>query len=34
MSKRITLISYMNQADLCKIYELINNISIKTCKVP
>ena len=34
MSKRITMISFMNKTELDKIEKLMNNIQIKTCKVP
>ena len=34
MSKRITLISYMEQTELDKIKSLMSNINMKTCKVP
>lgn len=34
MSKRITMISFMNKTQLDKVENLMNNIPIKTCKVP
>ena len=34
MSKRITMISFMNKTELDKVEKLMNNIQIKTCKVP
>lgn len=34
MSKRITMISFMNETQLDKVERLINNIPIKICKVP
>lgn len=34
MSKRITMISFMNKTELDKVEKLMNNIPIKTCKVP
>ena len=34
MSKRITMISLMNKAELVKVEKLMSNIKIKTCKVP
>ena len=34
MSKRITMISFMNKTQLDKVKKLMNNIPIKTCKVP
>lgn len=34
MSKRITMISFMDKTQLDKVEKLMNNIPIKTCKVP
>ena len=34
MSKRITMISFMNKTELDKVEKLMDNIQIKTCKVP
>lgn len=34
MSTRITMISFMNKTQLDKVENLMNNIPIKTCKVP
>lgn len=34
MSKRIAMISFMNKTELDKVEKLMDNIQIKTCKVP
>ena len=33
MSKRITLISFMEQSELLKIHKILNNLDFKICKV-